>query len=169
MLQTLCKVLCPSHACFSSSQAELLRFCHKEGVHTSAHQAISLTTERVGGPELGGSFYDASFGVLVEQQTDTMILHNAAHFHGTTLHKRDPNVKTTDIVHAGFSLLVVRGLHQRYAEYFASKASILPSAAKSRVEQLSVDTAMPDAPPMQEDVAMIHKIAESVWHGGKQT
>lgn len=95
---------------------------------------------------------------LVEQQTDTMILHNAAHFHGTTLHKRDPNVKTTDIVHAGFSLLVGRGLHQRYAEYLASKALILLSAAKSRVQQLSVDTAMPDAPPMQEDVAMIHKL-----------
>jgi len=45
-----------------------------EGTHNTAHKVISLITERVGGPGLGGSFYESSFSVLVEQKTDTMIL-----------------------------------------------------------------------------------------------
>lgn len=131
----------PPSGIFSTHYA---RFCHKEGSHEIAHKVISLTTERVDGPERGGSFYDASYGVLVEQQTDTMILHNTTIFHGTTLHQRDRDSKTTDIVHAKVSLLVVKGLHKTYAEYMASKVPRSSSAMDLTEEPTAEDTPMED-------------------------
>lgn len=58
-------------------------------------------------------------------------------------------------MHAGFSLLVVDGLHRTYAQYLAGKMRVVPSTTAASDEQPAEDEPMLEAPPIPADVVMM--------------
>ena len=63
---------------------------------------------------LGGSFYSAKYGVMIKQATNTLIVHKATEWHGTTVHDVDWFDKSLVVQHRGFSLLVQNKLQSTW-------------------------------------------------------
>ena len=74
---------------------------------------MSLTTN-YDHVNLGGSFYSAKYGIMIKQATNTLIVHKATDWHGTTVHDVDWFDRSLVVQHRGFSLLVQNKLQSTW-------------------------------------------------------
>ncbi|MCJ1287173.1 hypothetical protein MMC26_006521 [Xylographa opegraphella] len=89
------------------------RACHFEDAPADCPWVMSLTTnyDHLG---LGGSFYAAKYGILIKQARNTLIVHRATEWHGTTVHDVDWFDRALVVRHRGFSLLVQNKLQSTW-------------------------------------------------------
>ncbi|MCJ1435943.1 hypothetical protein MMC27_005319 [Xylographa pallens] len=89
------------------------RACHFEDAPADGPWVMSLTTN-YDHLNLGGSFYSAKYGIMIKQATNTLIVHKATEWHGTTVHDVDWFDKSLVVQHRGFSLLVQNKLQSTW-------------------------------------------------------
>ncbi|MCJ1394207.1 hypothetical protein MMC18_007085 [Xylographa bjoerkii] len=89
------------------------RACHFEDAPAKGPWVMSLTTN-YDHLNLGGSFYSAKYGIMIKQATNTLIVHKATEWHGTTVHDVDWFDKSLVVQHRGFSLLVQNKLQSTW-------------------------------------------------------
>ena len=86
---------------------------HFEDAPAECPWVMSLTT-KYDHQKLGGSFYSAKYGIMIKQATNTLIVHKATEWHGTTVHDVDWYDKSLVVQHRGFSLLVQKKLQSTW-------------------------------------------------------
>ncbi|KAL4075201.1 hypothetical protein V8B97DRAFT_2022217 [Scleroderma yunnanense] len=99
-----------------------LNYCHAGHTEQQPYKyAFSWTTGYIGGLEKGGLFYISNFGICISLASNTLIVWQPKHVHGTSLQDRQVD-NDPDFSQAGFAIVTSSQLprvwhnHERAAE-----------------------------------------------------
>ncbi|KIM61895.1 hypothetical protein SCLCIDRAFT_25372 [Scleroderma citrinum Foug A] len=107
-----------------------LNYCHAGHTEQQPHKyAFSWTTCQTGGPEKGGLFYISNFGICIAPASNTLVVWQPRHVHGTSLQDRQVN-NDPDSSQAGIAIVTPSQLPNVWHKYWDKKWSHEMAAAE---------------------------------------
>lgn len=115
----------------------ILRGTHRE---SAPHKyAIFWTTHRSFQPDDGGHFFIADYGIRIHGASNTLVVWQPKHWHGTTLSAKDPQSTDLDFRQSGLSIVTPSRLPNIWRKYMANEMTAMEAEEELEQEDMEIE------------------------------